>query len=244
MLAIQNNKQGAMFRDVGHALSVAFLVMSADARQPTMLREFILQQMRSRQRLSQGQMEWYDRLLGTASAGEIKVNFSGLQFDEVRAQCAMVISATRSKLPPVEMWAVTARHSITDWEDVGGKRRYAFSAEKASAIHNLTNYLLSSIGTNLSQQAMDCLIARYYANHSKTKISVRDLERSFGIGKSTFDRAAKKIKTSLLSLEAMAEDRLAHGFIASGIAECKRIERANETTMTGPVKKRLTPVGQ
>lgn len=177
------------------------------------MRAALLSMMEATPRLSAAQADWYDELRGSASG---TIDFSGLTSDDIRAQCALIVSAVRSKLPAPEMWAVQARHAATESETVDGRKRFAFSLERINAVQGLSSWLLPSF-PRIPALAMDCLVAKVYANHSKTQISYRDLERSFGKTHTTFARAAKEIKQHLRKLELAAVERLTPYFIDTGL---------------------------
>jgi len=213
MLHAISNDEG-MFKDVTHALHVAYLVMSTEARQDCTTRAALLKMMEYAEApLTAAQADWFEELRGVASQS---LNFKGLSSDDIRAQCALIVSAVRSKLPPPEMYAMEARFTQTEFEDVQGVRRFAFSREKGTAIRALSDWLRPSVG-NLPSLALDCLVAKQYANHSRTLISNRDLEASFRLSRMTFARAETKIKASIRALELSGAKRLQLHFIQQGI---------------------------
>jgi len=213
MLHAISNDEG-MFKDVTHALHVAYLVMSTEARQDCTTRAALLKMMEyAESPLTAAQADWFEELRGVASQS---LNFKGLSSDDIRAQCALIVSAVRSKLPPPEMYAMEARFTQTEYEDVQGVRRFAFSREKATAIKALSDWLQPSV-SSLPSLAVDCLVAKLYANHSRTAISYRDLEASFRVPRMTFARAATKVKANIRALELSAATRLQQHFIQQGI---------------------------
>lgn len=210
----QAEKPTAIFHSVGQALHVAFLIMSVDAPQDSPLRKALMQMMKDVD-LTEDQAEWFEQLRGAASG---TVNFSGMSPIDVRAQCALIISAVRSKLPQPEMWAVQAKFGYMEIDGGANNRRYAFSAERIDAIKGLSHWLAPSIN-GVSSMALDCLVAKAYANHSRTSISLRDLEKSFGIARSTVDRRYKEVQEHLHKLEFKATERLRPIFESQGIVE-------------------------
>jgi hypothetical protein len=213
MLHAISNDEG-MFKDVTHALHVAYLVMSTEARQDCTTRAALLKMMEyAEDPLTAAQADWFEELRGVASQS---LNFKGLSSDDIRAQCALIVSAVRSKLPAPEMYAMEARFTQTEFEDVKGVRRFAFSREKAAAIQALADWLRPSVG-NLPALALDCLVAKQYANHSRTAISYRDLANSFKMSHTTFIRAGTKVKANLAALEVSAAKRLQNHFVQQGI---------------------------
>lgn len=103
----------AVFENVGQAVHVSFLIMAQEAKQDAPLRAALIRAMESVQ-LSGRQRCWLDQLRG-ASSGSI--NFGGLDGNEVRAQCAMVLQAVKHRLPKTEMWLLQAKYGQTDYED-------------------------------------------------------------------------------------------------------------------------------
>ncbi len=99
-----------VFQSTTQALHVAHLVLSCEPRQKSALRQALIQMLESLPQLTKRQQTWLEQLIGSPSG---TVNFAGLTGDEVRAQCAEVISAVRSKLPPLEQHVVTARYGQT-----------------------------------------------------------------------------------------------------------------------------------
>lgn len=213
LVAIEVNG-GAIFRDVGHALHTAYLVIANEPRQGCVTRSLLLQAMMvGRSKLTPEQAEWFDSLKGSPAGS---IDFSGLSDDEIRAQCAMVVAAVNHHLPRIEAMVVRARFGATEYEDVNGVRRYAFSHERATAIRELSDWLRPFL-QNVPVMAVDSLLARQFANHIKTKISVRDLAAAFGCSKSTYHRASAVVRGHVRQLEASAHQRLARHFVQQGI---------------------------
>lgn len=108
-------EQQAIFENAGQAVHVAFLIMAQEATQDAPLRKAIIRVMESI-RLAPNQRHWLDQLRGAGGGGS--VNFAGLSSDEIRAQCAMITQAVKTKLPNVEMWVLQAKYGQVDFEDV------------------------------------------------------------------------------------------------------------------------------
>jgi hypothetical protein len=205
----------AVFETTGQAIHVAYQIMAQPAMQDSMTRKSLVRMMDAMAFLSPQLTHWLQQLRGTPSN---TINFDGLSPYDVRAQCAMVLSAVRTKLPPPEMWALQAKYAVPVEEGKGRHKRYAFSEENATAIKGLSNWLVQtsafhSIGTS----AMDCMVAKYYMHHKKTEISYRDLEKTFGGSRMTYARAFAKLKTMLRPLEVMAIARLTPYFEERGV---------------------------
>ena len=210
----------AIFQSVGQALHVAFLIMSVDARQDAPMRTALLRMMEAVPNLTPAQADWYDDLRG-ASSGSI--DFSGLSSIEVRAQCALITLSVRSKLPKPEMWALQARFGHIESEGAKDKLRYAFPAERITAIQSLSDWLRPSF-QSIKPLALDCIVAKIYASHKKTQISYRALAKSFGENHMVYARALPKIKGHLSEIEKRGMERLAEYF-----AEQRIIAPENKT---------------
>lgn len=218
LVAIEVNG-GAIFRDVGHALHTAYLVIANEPRQGCVTRSLLLQAMMvGRSKLTPEQAEWFGSLKGSPAGS---IDFSGLTDDEIRAQCAMVVAAVNHHLPRIETMVVRARFGATEYEDVHGVRRYAFSHERAAAIRELSDWLRPFL-QNVPAMAVDGLLARQFANHVKTKVSVRDLAAAFGCSKSMYHRASAVVRSHVHQLEASAHQRLARHFVEQGIIPSRR----------------------
>ncbi|NHZ84108.1 hypothetical protein F2P44_33360 [Massilia sp. CCM 8695] len=220
-------QEAAIFESAGQAVHVAFLVMAQEAMQDAPLRMALIRMMES-VKLENGQRHWLDQLRGTRSGA---VNFGGLTGGEVRAQCAMITQAVKTKLPAVEMWVLQAKFGETEHEDVelGDRqlpataaprvtRRFAFSAERIAAIKGLSDYFQPQF-PHINPFAMDCMLGRLYANHKKLDISSRDLAAQFGGNHTKYLRASHKLKNQLRILEQQAMARLEPTFIDHGVIE-------------------------
>ncbi|MEO7579927.1 MAG: hypothetical protein ABIT83_20145 [Massilia sp.] len=108
-------QQEAIFENAGQAVHVAFLIMAQPATQDAPLRMALIRIMESIKLESKQQRHWLDQLRG---GGDGTVNFSGLSGGDIRAQCAMITQAVKTKLPNVEMWVLQAKYGQTDFEDV------------------------------------------------------------------------------------------------------------------------------
>ena len=207
-------KDEAVFENVGQAVHVSFLIMAQEAKQDAPLRAALIRAMESVV-LSGRQRCWLDQLRG-ASTGSI--NFGGLDGNEVRAQCALVLQAVKHRLPATEMWVLQAKYGQTDFEDVDGKRRFAFSVERIEAIKGLADWFRPMF-PGLNPHAVDCMLGRLFANHKQLDITVRDLAKSFGASHMTYQRASAKMHGHVRELEQKAFSRLAPSFVADGVVE-------------------------
>jgi hypothetical protein len=205
----------AIFESTGQAVHVAYTIMSQPAQQDSMLRKSLVRMLASMPELSPRLTAWYEQLRGTPSD---TVHFGGLSSYDVRAQCSLILLAVRTKLPEPEMWALQAKYAKTDEETIGKKVRYAFSAEKATAIRGLSQWLVqTSVFESVPISAMDCMVAKFYAHQRKTEISFRDLAKAFGGNHMTYARAFPKVKRLLRPLDGMALKRLQPYFAEQGV---------------------------
>lgn len=212
----------AVFHSTGDALFVSFLIMSIEPRQDSPLRKALIRFMQELDNPTKNQRAWLEQLIGEKSE---TVNFAGLTPDEVRGQCAMVTQAVKDHLPAPEMHAIHARFIPTEEEEIGrdleGKpiKRFYFSQERVDAIKWLSDWLKPNF-TAVKPLAMDFLVAKAFAEHSKTAISFRDLAASFGDNHMVYARAFKKVKAMLKDLENLAISRLTPHFEETGLIEC------------------------
>ena len=208
------NAEEAVFENVGQAVHVSFLIMAQEAKQDAPLRAALIKAMESVQ-LNGRQRCWLEQLRGTASGS---INFGGLDGNEVRAQCALVLQAVKHRLPKTEMWVLQAKYGQTDFEDVDGRRRFAFSVERIEAIKGLADWFRPMF-PGLNPNAVDCMLGRLFANHKQLDITVRDLAKSFGASHMTYQRASTRMQGHVRELEQMAFNRLAPSFVADGVVE-------------------------
>jgi hypothetical protein len=194
----------AIFTSAGQAVHVAYMITGQDAPQDAPLRKMLIRMLESAPNPGGEQRAWLEQLRGSPSRG---VNFAGLGPLEVRAQCALIVHAVKTRLPRMEMWALQARFGHMEMEDGEGNRRFAFSAERIDAIKGLSDWLAPSFPTN-KPIAIDCMIGKLYANHQKMEISFRDLAANFGASHMTYKRAYEKLRTRLRELEDLALERL------------------------------------
>jgi hypothetical protein len=92
------------------------------------------------------------------------------------------------------------------------RRRFAFSPERITAIHGLSEYF-APLFPRLKPLALDFMLGRMFANHKKIDISARDLAERFGGNHTLYIRAAFKIKNHVRLLEEMAYERLTPVFV-------------------------------
>ena len=222
-------EQEAIFANAGQAVHVAFLVMGQEPSGDAPFRKALIRAMESIRLDNEEQREWLEQLRG---AGSGLVNFSGLRGEEIRAQCAMITQAVRTKLPDAERWVLQAKYGQVEYEDIdlGDKqlppteqprvqRRYAFSPERIAAIKGLSDWF-APMFPRMNPLAIDFMLGRMYARHKKIEISSRDLATQFGGNYKQYLRATSKMKAHLTQLEALAVARLEPLFVENGVC-CK-----------------------
>ncbi|MNK06853.1 hypothetical protein D3C87_247560 [compost metagenome] len=168
--------------------------------------------------------------------------FGGLDGNEVRAQCALVLQAVKHRLPKTEMWVLQTKYLQTDFEDVDGKRRFAFSVERIEAIMGLADWF-SPMLLGLNSNAVDCMLRRLFANHKQLDITVRDLAKSFGASHMTYQWASIRMQGHVRELEQMAFNRLAPSFIAECVVEefCNSLTRLLQRVYISVILAAVTP---
>ncbi|WP_156914330.1 hypothetical protein [Cupriavidus sp. amp6] len=185
----------AIFQYTEQALHVSFLILSEPAMAQCQMRRALVRVMEAAPMLSGRQRSWLQQLRGEPGG----VNFGDLDMLETRGQCAMVVTAVRSKLPRPEMGAVLARYGI--------------GAEKTEGVQILTGYARVVCGIH-AYEPLFHLIARHYAPR-KVKcdgMSVRDIGDKWGVNRGKIHRAAKWMATHFAALEARAVERLGAAF--------------------------------
>lgn len=156
--------------------------------------------------------------LGLWNTGEPStVNFGGLNALEVRAQCAMIRAAVRSRLPAPEAWAVQAWYGINEITLADGRRKPVFSRERYDAIMRLGDWLAPSF-SNFNPLAVDLLVARA-VDKRVVDVTFRQMAENFGLDHSTYAYALKRVRGKLEVLEKMAINRLEPAFMADGLVE-------------------------
>lgn len=225
----------AVFETTAQAIHVAFVILGEEAQQDGMLRKALIGMLENLNPPAGAHRDWLEQLRGTPSE---TVHFGGLSSNDVRAQCSMIMVAIRTKLPKTEMWALQAKYCKTDFEDVNGKRRFAFSREKIEAINGLTDWLHPSF-PSLPRAALSCIIAKLYARHKKTEISFRDLAKTFGASRMLYARAFPRIRAQLRPLEDMAIQRLQPYFEQQGIVPPNDTEIGTPLPVLREIKKLL-----
>lgn len=156
--------------------------------------------------------------LGLWNTGEPStVNFGGLNALEVRAQCAMIRAAVRSRLPAPEAWAIQARYGMNEIILEDGQRKPVFSRERYDAIMRLGDWL-SPVFSHFNPLAVDLLVARA-VDKRVADVTFRQMAEQFGASKDTWNRALHDVKKRLEGLEKLAINRLEPAFVADELVE-------------------------
>lgn len=219
----------AIFQYTEQALHASFLILSQPAMEEGQMRRALIRAMEGVPHLTGRQQSWLQQLRGEPGAG--RIDFGGLDMLEVRGQCAMVVTAVRSRLPRPELGAMLARYGVGN--------------EKAEGVRILAGYAREVCGIHAYEPVFH-LIARHYAPR-KTKndgMSVRDIGDRWGVNRGKVQRAAKWMATHFAALEARAVDRLGarfreHGVVADEGDRDWEAERARQAAA-----KALTLVGR
>lgn len=140
--------------------------------------------------------------------------------DDVR-DAGAVLSRAESVARQVQIAVDRARgQTVTDGGGPApglGGRRFAFSAERIDAIKGLSDWFRPMF-PRIKPFAIDCMLGRLFANHTKVEISFRDLAGSFGGNAMTYQRASFKMKNHLRQLEQLALQHLEGRLVHDGVA--------------------------
>jgi hypothetical protein len=205
--------QQGIFQSAAQAVQVAFVVMSHEASPGTPFRSALLRVMEQVDLPSEQQRHWLDQLRGDRVG---TVDFDGLSALDVRAQCAVIAKAIKTRLPAEEMWVLQAKYGVTDFEGEAGERRFAFSAERIAAIQGLSKWMAPKF-SRIKPLALDVMLGRMFANHKRIDISSRALAAQFGGCDKKYTRASYKMANLVRGLEDQAIARLEPYFAESGL---------------------------
>lgn len=212
----------AVFKDTRQALHVAFAVLSQEPRGESMLTKGLIRMLEAMPALTPRQEKWLNQLRGERSGS---VNFIGLTSDEIRAQCADVISAVRTKLHHAEQWAVMARFGQMEVgiDPKTKEPRTAFPPERADAIESLALWVQPSFRT-IPADALNCMLVKVFSNHELMQASFRELAKAFGGNHMTYHRAYPFLRGQMIDLEDTAVARLRPYFERTGLVEQEAVD--------------------
>lgn len=191
----------ALFADVSHALHVSYLVLSLPPRQKSGFRSMLIHVLDGLERPNQAQRDWLAQLQGPDKGYDP----DRLTTHEFRAQCAMVTSAARTRLPSPEYGAVLAR--------------FAHGEEKLAGCKQLAVYARRSCGITALTLLLDLTARHYLPRTRRQSLTIRALAEKHKVDRNRVFRAAKWMEDNFRALENMALERLEPKFIAHGLVE-------------------------
>jgi hypothetical protein len=219
----------AIFESTQQALHVGFLVVSLPPRQKNTFRLALIQILESIGTLSRRQAEFLDYLHGSRSG---TIDFEGLTSDEVRAQCAMVVAATRDQLPDPERFATWIRYA----RGIPARPKSAeFAADPGippsmewkRGVFGMANYLRPTLNISNRDAIMALLAAHAFPHQRERDFSYASISKDCTIPVRTLERAAFTIRKRMRGLEDQAIQRLTPLFQRDGLVH---IEEIAETT--------------
>jgi hypothetical protein len=183
-----------VFRSVGQALHVSFLMEQLPPTQKGSTQIFIEDLLRRHFRLDE------------LPRHERSINASGLTPLEMRAQCAIVRAAVTHHLPTPERDAIHAR--------------FGYQLVKAGGVRGLAEYC----GPLCATANADALLALCWALYAPRNTprdhkdgragdwSLRALEKEYGVSKSTLGRDQRMVRITGDALEKRGQERLGELF--------------------------------
>lgn len=200
----------AIFQSTEQALHVSFLVTSLPPRQKQQFRLALIQILESIGELDRQQASFLDYLYGSSSGN---ICFDGLTGDEIRAQCAMVVSSVRSHLLKPERNAIWLRYAAGMPARPATAQRAADpgippSEEWKGAMTAMRSYLRPSLTITDSKTILALLGAHSRPQQRETDLSYREISAEFGTPVRTLERNAAIIRKRLKGLELQAVQRL------------------------------------
>lgn len=180
-----------IFRDAGHALHVAFLIHSLPPtiKSPTAI---VID------RLVKGNHVW-DEL---PAPNESRVNFSGLSPQEVRAQCAQVVSMVNHLPHQAERDACQAI--------------YGRQVIKANGVRGMAAYCAPVLGCSDSM-ALYIAWHVFMRAHQRQGVTMQDIAREFGTNLQVVRYAADIVRKYAVAMHARAIDALTTRFLDGGL---------------------------
>lgn len=161
-----------IFEDAGQAVHVAFLVMAQPARQDAPFRKALIRALESIN-VSPAQRHWLDQLRGAPTS--TRINFGGLDAQDVRAQCAMITQAVATKLHGPERWVMLAKYGQTDFEDVADDEP---GANQAAAALDRTRKQIQALTGKLQQARAELDAARDHYLAQRQRITGPGIQES------------------------------------------------------------------
>ena len=180
-----------VFQDAGHALHVSYLIHSMPTRtvSPTAI---VIDQLVKENHV-------WDEL---PTPKESRVNFSGLSPQEVRAQCAQVVSMVNHLPHQAER---DACHAI-----------YGHQVIKANGVRGMAAYCAPVLGCSDSM-ALYVAWHVFMRTHQRQGVTMQDIAKEFGVELRTVDHAARTVRKYGFAMHARAIDALTQRFTDGGL---------------------------
>ncbi|VWD02032.1 hypothetical protein BLA17378_05305 [Burkholderia aenigmatica] len=216
----------AIFENTQQALHVSFLVTSLPSRQKQQLRLALIRILESVGRLSDRQAAFLDYLYGSSSG---TINFDGLNGDEIRAQCAMVVGAVRDHLLKPERNAVWLRYACGMPARPASANRAADpgippSSEWKRALVEMRTYLRPSLSLTSGVAIMALIAAHSQPRQRQDGLSYQAIAEETHITVRTLERNAQTIRKRLAELEHQAVKRLTPLFVRNNVTIAETVE--------------------
>ncbi|WP_321789288.1 hypothetical protein [Burkholderia pyrrocinia] len=216
----------AIFENTQQALHVSFLVTSLPPRQKQQFRLALIQILESVGHLTDRQAQFLDYLYGSSSG---TINFEGLNGDEIRAQCAMVVGAVRDHLLKPERNAVWLRYACGMPARPATATRAADpgippSSEWKRALVEMRTYLRPSLTVTDSKAIMALIAGHSQTRQRQDGLSYRAISEETRITVRTLERNAQIIRRRLIGLEQQAVKRLTPLFERNNVTFPESVE--------------------
>lgn len=212
----------AIFESLEQALHVSFMVISLPSRQKNTFRLALIQALKQVGDLTARQEATLEYLRGTRT--ESTINFEGLNGDEVRGQCAMVIAAVKDQLPQDERNAIWIRYArgIPPRPPKAGQSASPGvppSAEWKRGVFEMASKLRSDVGTAVTDRntIMALIAGHAFPQQREAEFSYAIIARETGYAIRTLERTAFQVRKRLRGLEQNAVQRLAPMFQRDGV---------------------------
>ncbi|WP_197328689.1 hypothetical protein [Ralstonia syzygii] len=203
-----------------HALHVSFLVTSLPPRQKAQFRLALIQILEGVGHLDRRQAEFLDYLYGGSASSSIC--FDGLTGEEIRAQCAMVVSSAKSHLLTPERNAIFLRYACGMPARPGSAGCAADagmppSMEWKQAMVGLRTYLRPSLTLSCGEAILALLAGHSRPKERQEGLSYKEISDATRVSVRTLERNAHIIRKRLRGLEQQAVLRLTPLFERDGV---------------------------
>jgi len=194
MANITTTGEAPIFRSVGQALHVAYLMEVLPATQRGIMQAMIEARMKA------------SGVWDEPKSHERTLNFGGLSALEIRGQCAMVRGAVDHHLAQPEIWAVRAQ--------------YGHQTTKAGGVRELARYVAPMLACGNGEAVLALAWGIYGNNEQRDGLSVRKVAESYGLSTSSAGRDRQILMRSGTDLLARAVGRLEEIFQSGGLVDC------------------------